>query len=90
MVAEMAAALEGRTRKTSWVKPITRADMLTRYANLLDDPNEAAQQDFVQWVVRDAVYLTGAGNFEEFCCVYLLAEPPDVALLWGMTGEGPQ
>jgi len=89
MVDKMAAALERRKRKTSWISDVVRADMLRRYANVLDDPSEIAQRDFVRWAVDDGHYLGVEGNFAEFCRVYLLAEPPDVTMLWEMAAEAP-
>jgi hypothetical protein len=90
MIAKLAAALERRKRKAAWVTDGVRADMLTRYANLLDDPNEAAQRNFMRWVVEDAHYLLAEGNFEMFCREYLMAEIDEVPALWDMAGEGPQ
>jgi len=89
MIARMAAALERRKCKTPWMTESVRADMLRRYADLLDDPSEATQRHFVRWAVEDSRYLGSEGNFELFCTTYLMAEPPDVAMLWGMTSEGP-
>src|ERR1035438_5746757 len=69
LVARMTNALERRKRKTPWVTDAVRADLLRRYADVLDDPNEAAQRDFMRWVVDDAHYLAAEGSFAEFCRV---------------------
>ena len=84
----MTSAIEGRKRKTSWMSDSTRAEMLRRYADLLEVNDETTLRDFFRWVVDDAQYLAAEGNFQMFCHVYLAAELDEAPSLWDMVGEG--
>ena len=89
LVAKMTSALEARKRKTSWTTDEVRAEMLHRYADMLDDADETALRGFVRWVVEDARYLLAEGNFEMFCHLYLMAELGEAPALWEMAGDAP-
>jgi len=63
----MAAALESRKRKTSWMTDAARSEMSQRYADVLDSPDNL--DGFLHWVIEDARYLCAEGNFQLFCHV---------------------
>jgi hypothetical protein len=85
---KMATELERKERRTPWATPAIRAEMLRRYADVLDSPTEAALKDFVRWAVEDARYLAAEGNFQMFAYVYLAADIDETPTLWGWAEDG--
>lgn len=85
LITTMTSNLKRRAQKTSWIKDATRAEIIERYADVLDVSTDVAVRDFVRWVVEDARYLAVEGNFQMFAHVYLMAEMEES--IWELAGD---
>ena len=86
---KMTSALLARRHKSPWVTDDIRVEMLQRYENAIDAPEDTPLGDFLRWVVEDNRYLAAEGNFQLLCVTHLTAKPDTTsAILAWATGGG--
>ena len=82
LVKEMAAAMDRRKRRTPWLTDAVRAELLDRFASLLDEPASSDNPCFAHWVIEDGRYLSAEGSFTLFCSKYLQLSEEESQTFW--------